>query len=261
MTAFECLFPAGGLTPGQTAVLAREPVEARGLPLVLTPDGFGPARVGEVLEDGARPLLKDLGAVWQPVQGSGLSTACRLVEALDRGPAGEAQALSRRRTGLSLAWITLSDKGAAGQRQDTAGPLIAELAAGAATLSLTRGHLIPDEEPRLRALLVRLALEDGFDLVVTTGGTGVGPRDVTPEAVLAVAEKRLPGFERAMTAVGLTKTPHAMISRAVAATLGRTLILTLPGSPKAVREGLSAVLPAVPHAVEKLLGDPGDCGR
>jgi molybdenum cofactor synthesis domain-containing protein len=119
--------------------------------------------------------------------------------------------------------------------------------------------VLPDEERRIRALLTHLALEDGFDLICTTGGTGVAPRDVTPEATLSVIEKRMAGFERAMTAASLAKTPRAAVSRAVCGTLGGALILNLPGSPKAVRECLAAVLPAVAHTIEKLQGDPADC--
>lgn len=113
----------------------------------------------------------------------------------------------------------------------------------------------------LKATLVDCCLFQGFDLVFTTGGTGVGPRDITPEVTLPLLDKRLPGFERAMTQISLAKTPHAMISRAVAGTMGAALVVNLPGSPKAVRENLHAILPALKHAVEKLQGDQRDCGQ
>jgi len=165
-----------------------------------------------------------------------------------------------RKQGLSLAWVTLSDKGAAGQRQDASGPLIEDIVRSRQELAHAQGFVLPDELGAIKALLVDLALVQGYDLLCTTGGTGLAPRDVTPEATLAVIDKRLPGFERAMTEVSLRKTPHAAISRAVAGTLGRALILNLPGSRKAVAECLEAVLPAVGHAVAKLQGDPADCG-
>jgi molybdenum cofactor synthesis domain-containing protein len=96
---------------------------------------------------------------------------------------------------------------------------------------------------------------------MTTGGTGVAPRDITPEATLAVIEKRLPGYERAMTAASLAKTPHGAVSRAVAGTLGRAIIVNMPGSPKAVRECLEPLVPTLSHTLEKLHGDPSDCAR
>lgn len=173
-------------------------------------------------------------------------------------PAGPVE-LSVKRNGYSLAYITLSDKGAVGERKDEAGPLIGEMIKNALPVSIVQGYLIPDEEKSLKALLLHLAHVSGFDLVLTTGGTGVGPRDVSPEATLAVIEKRLPGFERAITATGLAKTPHAMISRAVAGTLGQSLVINFPGSPKAVRESLEAVIPALRHTVDKLQGDSTDC--
>jgi len=111
----------------------------------------------------------------------------------------------------------------------------------------------------LKSLLVDLSLKQGFDLIMTTGGTGVGPRDITPEATLAVIEKRLPGYERAMTRASLQKTPHGAISRAIAGTLGESLIVNMPGSPKAVKECLEPLLPTLKHTLEKLQGDPSDC--
>ncbi|WP_428565574.1 MAG: MogA/MoaB family molybdenum cofactor biosynthesis protein [Solidesulfovibrio sp. DCME] len=165
------------------------------------------------------------------------------------------------KTGLALAWITLSDKGSQGLRLDAAGPAIAETCAAALPIALAQGHIIPDEPRELTALLVDLAITQGFDLVVTTGGTGLSPRDTTPEATLAAIEKRLPGFEAAMLAASLAKTRHAMLSRAVAGTLGQAIIVNVPGSPKAVRETLAAILPAIPHGLDKLRGDPADCAQ
>jgi molybdopterin adenylyltransferase len=167
--------------------------------------------------------------------------------------------LSLTRQGFSLAWITLSDKGSKGHRLDQSGPLIQEIAGSFLELSLVRGFIIPDDYGILKSLLVHLALLAGFDLIITTGGTGLGPRDITPEAALDVIDKRLPGFEQAMISYSLTKTPHAMISRAVAGTLGQSLLINLPGSPKGVRENLEVALPAMEHALKKLQGDQSDC--
>ncbi|WP_291318495.1 MogA/MoaB family molybdenum cofactor biosynthesis protein [Desulfonatronospira sp.] len=161
--------------------------------------------------------------------------------------------------GRSLAWITLSDKGARGERTDTSGPMIRETAEKTFSLSLCRGYVIPDDAYLLRSLLQYLALNSGFDLILTTGGTGLGPRDITPEATAGVLEKRLPGFEQAMMAASLQKTPHAAISRAVAGTLDKSIILNLPGSPRGVKENLEAVLPAMEHALAKLQGDVAEC--
>ena len=165
------------------------------------------------------------------------------------------------RGGFSLAWVTLSDKGSRGEREDKSGPTIRDVVAEAINLSLASGVVIPDEGCQLKAALVAFCLEQKFDLVVTTGGTGIGPRDITPEVTLALLDKRLEGFEQVMTQASLVKTPHGMISRAVAGIMGESLVINLPGSPKAVRENLLAVLPAVRHAIEKLQGDPTDCGQ
>lgn len=165
------------------------------------------------------------------------------------------------RQGRALAWITLSDKGFAGEREDSSGPAIGALAAQVLPLCHEQGFLLPDEAPELRALLAELALGQGYDVVCTTGGTGVSPRDVSPEAALAVLDRRLPGFEQAMMAAGLAKTPHGAISRAVAGIIGRCICITLPGSRRAVEENFAAVLPALAHALDKLHGEPADCGK
>ncbi|HEX9019899.1 MAG TPA: MogA/MoaB family molybdenum cofactor biosynthesis protein, partial [Nitrospirota bacterium] len=119
---------------------------------------------------------------------------------------------------------------------------------------------LPDEKQLISEALRRLSDSETIDLIITTGGTGVSPRDVTPEATRAVIDRELPGMAEAMRAESLKKTPHAMISRAVAGIRRQTLIVNLPGSPRAVRENLAVILPALPHAVEKIKGDPTECG-
>jgi molybdenum cofactor synthesis domain-containing protein len=160
---------------------------------------------------------------------------------------------------IRTAIITLSDKGSAGRRQDESGRLINEMISSIGA-SADHYEILPDEKALIAATLRRLSDSGSFDLIVTTGGTGVAPRDVTPEATREVIERELPGMAEAMRAESLKKTPHAMISRAVAGIRKQTLIVNLPGSPKAVRENLSVILPALPHAIEKIKGDPGECG-
>lgn len=167
--------------------------------------------------------------------------------------------LSAWKTGLSLAWVTLSDKGSRGERPDASGPLVEALARERLPIAYARGHILPDEAAEIEGLLTTLARVEGFDLILTTGGTGLTPRDVTPEAALRVIDKRLPGFEQAMMQAALAKTPYAGLSRAVAGAAGASLVVNLPGSPKAVRENLAAILPALDHAVKKLQGDPAEC--
>lgn len=160
---------------------------------------------------------------------------------------------------IRTAIITLSDKGSRGEREDESGRIIREMVAGIGA-EVRHYEVLPDERPLLAAVLVRLADSGGIDLVLTTGGTGAAPRDVTPEATREVIERELPGMAEAMRAESLRKTPHAMISRAVAGIRKQTLIVNLPGSPRAVRENLSVILAALPHAIEKIKGDPSDCG-
>jgi molybdenum cofactor synthesis domain-containing protein len=159
---------------------------------------------------------------------------------------------------FSVAVLTLSDKGARGERVDVSGKVLAEVLASISG-HVEKYEVIPDDRELIQEKLIYYADQLGVDVIATTGGTGVGPRDVTPEATRAVIEKEIPGMAEAMRAAGLQKTPLAMISRAIVGCRGKTLIINLPGSPKGVRENLEAILPAIPHAVEKLKGDPTDC--
>jgi molybdopterin adenylyltransferase len=155
--------------------------------------------------------------------------------------------------------LTISDKGSRGERQDKSGEAIREILSGIGT-TIVRYGIVPDEKELISEKLAKWADEDSLDVVVTTGGTGLTSRDVTPEATLAVIDRIVPGFAEAMRAESLKKTPHAMLSRAVVGTRGKCLIINVPGSPKAVRECLHVILPALPHAVETLKGQSGECG-
>jgi len=155
--------------------------------------------------------------------------------------------------------LTISDKGSKGERQDKSGEAIREILSKMGA-RIVNYDIIPDEKELIAEKLVNWADRDNLDVVITTGGTGLTPRDVTPEATLAVVDRIVPGFAEAMRAESLKKTPHAMLSRAVVGTRGQCLIVNLPGSPGAVRECLAVILPALPHAVETLRGLAGECG-
>jgi molybdopterin adenylyltransferase len=156
---------------------------------------------------------------------------------------------------ITVGILTASTKGAAGARDDTSGQAIRELAA-APPLSATIAQyaVVPDERASIEATLRHWADDLHLNLILTTGGTGLSPTDVTPEATLAVVERLVPGLAEAMRAEGLRHTPFAMLSRSVAGCRGSTLIVNLPGSPKGVRESLAIILPTLPHAVAILTG-------
>lgn len=158
----------------------------------------------------------------------------------------------------TAAVVTVSDRSARGERPDGAGPLVALLLEEAG-YQVTETVIVPDEQPEIEAVLADLADRKHIALAVTTGGTGFSPRDVTPEATLAVCPRPVPGIPEAMRAASLAVTPRAMLSRAAAGIRGGTLIVNLPGSPKAAKENLEAVLPALEHGLKMLLGGPADC--
>ena len=158
---------------------------------------------------------------------------------------------------MKAAIITISDKGSRGERVDKSGPAIREIVEQMGA-EVVAQEIVPDEQDQIESALRRLAGE--ADLVLTTGGTGIAERDVTPEATRAVIEKELPGITEVMRIKSVEVAPTAMLSRAVAGTLGRALIINMPGSPKAVRECLSFIRPAIPHALELLSGEGGECG-
>ncbi|MDR1360078.1 MAG: MogA/MoaB family molybdenum cofactor biosynthesis protein [Deltaproteobacteria bacterium] len=157
--------------------------------------------------------------------------------------------------------ITASDKGAAGAREDLSGPAIAEILAKFKAFAVEKTVMLPDERSLLADMLCRMADEDRLDLVLTTGGTGFSRRDNTPEATLDVIERRTPGIPEAMRYVSLQITPRGMLSRAEAGIRGNTLIVNLPGSPRAIRETLEYILPALEHGLEMLLGPGAECAR
>ena len=156
--------------------------------------------------------------------------------------------------------VTLSDKGYAGEREDKSGPLVREMI-GAAGYDVQEMILLPDDREEIKKCLLRLCDEDKMDIVFTTGGTGFAPRDCTPEATMAVADRNAPGIAEAMRAASMKITPRAMLSRGVSVIRGQTLIINLPGSPKAVRENLEVILPSLDHGLEILTGCGGECGR
>ena len=160
---------------------------------------------------------------------------------------------------IRAAIVILSDKGFAGQREDLSGPALREILEGHA--EITAQMLLPDDREQIKNALKKLCDDDVADVVLTSGGTGFTPRDVTPEATLDIVERLAPGIPEAIRAYSMRVTNRAMLSRGTAGIRGRTLIINLPGSPKAVKECMEVVLPVLSHAVETLRGVSGDCAR
>jgi molybdenum cofactor synthesis domain-containing protein len=154
--------------------------------------------------------------------------------------------------------ITVSDKGSRGEREDRSGQEIVSMLKDIG-VNIVHSTIIPDEKDKIKEILIDCTDRMKLDLIITTGGTGVSPRDLTPDATLEVIDKEVPGMAEAMRRVSAAITPHAMISRAVVGIRDRSLIINLPGSPKAVRENLAVILPALKHAVEKIRGDDAEC--
>jgi molybdopterin adenylyltransferase len=159
---------------------------------------------------------------------------------------------------ITVAVLTLSDKGSKGEREDASGALIQTMLKTIAA-EIKYADILPDEKDLIQKKLIQYSSE--VDLILTTGGTGLSPRDVTPEATIEVIDREVPGIAEAMRTEGLKKTRRAMLSRAVAGVRGRALIINLPGSPKAVQENLEVILDVIPHAIEKIKGDTSECAR
>lgn len=160
---------------------------------------------------------------------------------------------------MKVGILTVSDKGAKGEREDRSGPAIREIVEAAGG-QVVRTRIIPDDPEVISETLVDWT-EEGLDLILTTGGTGFSPRDWTPEATRTVIEREAPGISEAIRLAGMKKTPTAMLSRAIAGIRKSTLIINLPGSERAVRESLEAIMPALPHGIEILKGTAGECGN
>jgi molybdenum cofactor synthesis domain-containing protein len=160
---------------------------------------------------------------------------------------------------MKVGILTISDKGARGEREDRSGPAVREMIEAAGG-EVVRTAIVPDEQADIRKVLIAWS-DEGLDLVLTTGGTGFSPRDWTPEATKAVIERETPGLPEAMRRAGAERTPTAILSRGVAGIRKSTLIVNLPGSERAVRESLAAILPALPHGIEVLKGAASECGK
>jgi molybdopterin adenylyltransferase len=149
--------------------------------------------------------------------------------------------------------LVISDKGSIGERVDTSGPAAREILSGLPA-EVIHFEIIPDEKDAISATLTEWADEHKLDIIVTSGGTGLGPRDVTPEATLTVIDREIPGLAEAMRMVTLSKNPYSILSRAVCGSRGKCLIINLPGSPGGVKECLGSIITAIPHALETLAG-------
>lgn len=160
--------------------------------------------------------------------------------------------------GWKVAILTASDKGSRGEREDTSAQVIRELVEEEIDGEIVEYRIVPDEMDDIMAALIEMADYHQADLILTTGGTGLGPRDITPEATLGVMDREVPGLAEAMRMASMVKTRRAMLSRGVAVIRGRTLILNLPGSPKGVHENFGAIMDQLPHALGILSGKEGE---
>lgn len=211
----------------------------------------GPVKVGDrltVLSEGASAT-----AAAEPAAGHEHDRAHVHEDPPDQAHAGPARP-------FTVGIITASDKGSRGEREDRSGRVISEMleAAGGTVAAY---EVVPDDEGLIRERIILMADQRHLNLILTTGGTGLSPRDHTPEATLAAIDHEVPGIPEAIRHESLKKTPRAMLSRAVAGTRGRSLIINLPGSPRAVRECLEVVMPVLGHALELLRGEGGECAR
>lgn len=161
---------------------------------------------------------------------------------------------------FSCAVLTMSDKGARGERIDESGAMLQDILRKEG-YQLRAYKMVPDQVEAITDALIQWVDHDKIDLILTTGGTGVSPTDVTPEAMLQVIEKEIPGMAEAMRAASLLKTPYAVLSRAKVGIRGRSLIINLPGSQKAARENIAVLLPGLPHALDKIQGGTSDCAN
>ncbi|MGB4594405.1 MAG: molybdenum cofactor synthesis domain-containing protein [Anaerolineaceae bacterium] len=246
---------AKGLVPGIFA----ENITTEGLELFTLPIGTK-LRVGDVLLEVTQigkechqhcQIYYQVGMCAMPIEG----IFTRVLQGGEVEPGSEIKVLPV----IKGAVITLSDKGFEGIREDKSGPALVKRLEGLVDVLETR--LLPDDQAQIAAILSELADSGKLDLIFTTGGTGLTPRDVTPEATRAVCERLVPGIPEAMRADSAKITDRAMLSRAVAGTRGKTLIINLPGSPKAAIECLEVFLPVMNHAVETLRGEAFECGR
>ncbi len=159
---------------------------------------------------------------------------------------------------MKIGILTISDRGSRGEYEDLSGPLAVKIIEERMGLMVVKTAVIPDDLNKISNTLIQWSDKDGLNLILTSGGTGFAPRDITPEATLRVIERNAPGIAEALRADSLRITKHAMLSRAVAGIRGKTLIVNMPGSPKAVRENLAVLLPILPHALELLNGRSGE---
>lgn len=161
----------------------------------------------------------------------------------------------------ACAILTISDKGALGKRKDTSGPGLAELLENHGSFQVVKRSMIADHKEKIKEILCQWTDDDQFDLILSTGGTGVSPRDVTPEATREIIEKEIPGISEAMRRTSVSKTPYAILSRAIAGIRKTSLIVNLPGSREGALENLNSILAALPHAIYKIKGGEQDCGK